>query len=160
MPYTPIAPTDTQTDRQDLCDALAAMVDAFIVANAWQVGRKFLAELPDSFFGEGPLIVIGAITERVAHDIQTRTTLFSGSLFLFGPSQASHAEYRALVNAFADKMRDWFTANVRLPNPGAGELRQVGFLEDERTQGRFVFGAPHVDWEYVIQEGRSTPWPP
>lgn len=158
MVFTPIEPTDTQTDRQDLCDALAAMVDAFIVANTWQVGRKFLSELPDSFLGEGPLIVIGAITERVTHDIQTRTTVFSGSLFFFD-SFTSHEEYRVRVNTFADMMRDWFTANVRLVNPAAGELRQVGFMEDERTQGRFTFGAPHVDFEYEIQEGRSTPWP-
>lgn len=152
MPYTPVIPTSYQSDRQDLHDAIEALVDAFIASESYAIGRKFLGELPDSFFTEGPLIVIGQITEQIVHDVQTRTTTFSGSLF-FIDTTSDHEEYSTRVNTFADRMRDLFTENPRLVNPGAGELYQTAFTEDERAQGRFTFGAPHVDFIYRIQEG-------
>ncbi len=57
------------------------------------------------------------------------------------------------MNAFADHMRDLFTENPRIVNPGAGELYQTGFMEDERQQGAFTIAAPHVDFIFRIQEG-------
>ena len=152
MSFTPVIPTTYTSNRQDLCDGLAALVDAFIVSEDHEIGRMFLDEIPDSFTAEGPLIVIGEITEEVVHDAQTRTTTFRGALFFFD-TFPDHGEYRRRVNAFADHMRDLFTENPRLINPAAGELYQIAFQEDERTQGRLTFGAPHIDWIYRIQEG-------
>lgn len=152
MSFTPILPSSYQSDRQDLCDALEALIDAFIQQQSYTIGRVFLMSMPDNYMAEGPIIAIGDITEQVVHDAQTRTTTFSGSLFYLD-TFPDHAEYRARVNAFADKMRDLFTENPRIVNPDAGELYEQGFAEDERTQGPFTFGAPHLDFVYRIQEG-------
>lgn len=150
MTYTPVIPASYQTDRQDLNDALGVLIDAFIVSESYAVGRKFMSEMPDSLTGEGPLIVLGDITETVQHTMQLRITTFSGSIFYID-SFPSRTEYNTRVNAFADRMRDLLTYNVQIT--GKGELRQVSFAEDERQQGRIIVGAPHVDYEYIVQEG-------
>jgi hypothetical protein len=151
MPFTPVIPSSYQTDRQDLNDALAAIIDAFIQSEDYAVGRVFASEMPDSFTGEGPMIVLGDITERIRHTMSLRITVFSGDLF-YVDWFTDRAEYNRRVNTFADRMRDLFTYNVSTVNPSA-ELRQVGFEEGEFRQGQLVFGAPSVKWEYTIQEG-------
>lgn len=151
MPFTPVIPTSYQTDRQDLNDAIAAIIDAFIVSENYGVGRKFQSEIPDSFTGEGPLIVLGDIVEEIQHTMSLRITKFSGDLF-YVDWFTDRAEYNARVNRYADRMRDLFTENRSTVNSNA-ELRQVGFREGEFRQGQLVFGAPSVQWEYIIQEG-------
>lgn len=151
MPYAPVIPASYQSNRQDLNDALAAIIDAFIASENYTVGRKFQSEIPDSFTGEGPLIVLGDITETIQHTMQLRITRFSGDLF-YVDWLTDRAEYNTRVNTFADRMRDLFTYNVSTVNADA-ELRQIGFEEGEFRQGQLVFGAPSVKWEYIIQEG-------
>lgn len=149
---TPVIPSSYQTNRQDLCDALEALIDAFIVSENYEIGRVFLMDMPDTFTAEGPTIAIGEITESVVHDMQTRTTTFSGSLFWLDVFP-SHEEYRARVNTWADHMRDLFTENPSIVNAASGVLEQVAFMEDERQQGAFTIAAPHVDFVFRIQEG-------
>jgi len=150
MPFTPVIPPSYQTDRQDLNDAMAALIDAFIASESYAIGRMFLTEVPDGYMGEGPLIVLGDIVETIEHTMQIRITTFTCSMFYIDLI-TDRAEVNTRINTFADRMRDLLTYNPQIT--GKGELHQTGFSEDERTQGRFVFAAPHVDFEYVVQEG-------
>ena len=151
MTFSPVIPSSYQTNRQDLNDALAAIMDAFISSENYAVGRKFMSEIPDSFTGEGPLIVLGDINEEIQHTMQVRITRFSGEVF-YVDWFTDRGEYNARVNRFADRMRDLFTANVSTVNTNA-ELRQIGFSEGTFQQGQLVFGAPSVKYQYIIQEG-------
>ena len=83
MSYTPVIPVppNTQTNRQNLDAALAALIDAFIVSESYAVGRVWKSAMPANLTGEGPLIVMGDVTEAISHDWQTRTTTFTGDLF-------------------------------------------------------------------------------
>ncbi len=153
MTFSPVIPPSYRTDRADLRAAIGAMVDAFIQSESYQIGRMFLSEMPDNFMAEGPLIVISDIGEEVVHDIQTRTSTFRGSLYWIDVFP-DHDEYARRVDIFADHMRDLFTYNARLVDPAAGELYQAAFSEEERSQGPFTFGTPHVDFVYRVQVGR------
>lgn len=153
MPYTPVLPPTytPQTDRQDLHDALETLVEAYIVQAGYLLGRQWQSSLPDSFTGEGPLIVLGDIIETIRHDSQLRQTIFSGSLY-YVDFITDRSETGARVDAWADYMRDLFTYNRSLVNPNH-VLVQVGFSEAEFSQGSLVFAAPSIQWEYRVQQG-------
>lgn len=153
MSFTPVLPPTytPQRDRQDLVAAMEALVDAYIAQAGFQLGRQWQSALPDSFTGEGPLIVLGDITETIRHDAQLRHTLFAGSLF-YVDFITDRTQTGERIDQWADYMRDLFTYNASLVNP-AQVLTQVGFAEGEFTQGSLVFAAPSVAWEYRVQEG-------
>jgi len=154
MSYTPVIPVppNTQTNRQNLDAALAALIDAFIVSESYAVGRVWKSAMPANLTGEGPLIVMGDVTEAISHDWQTRTTTFTGDLF-YVDWVTDPDELNDRVNRWADKMRDLFTANAELLIVGV--LQQTGFQEGELNQGGLVFAAPSIQFTYVIQEGRA-----
>lgn len=151
MPYVPVIPASYQTNRQDLNDALEAIVNAFIVSESYAIGRKFQSEMPDTLTAEGPLIVLGDITEAIQHTMQLRITTFTGTL-IYVDWMTDRQEYNTRVNRFADHMRDLFTYNRSTVNPDA-VLQQTGFEEGEMQLGNMVFGVPSVTYTYVIQEG-------
>lgn len=153
MPFTPVIPSSYRTDRQDLHDAIEALIDAFILSRSYTVGRVWLGEMPDNYMAEGPMIVLGDITETTVHDIQSRTTTFTCALYWIDVL-SDREEFGNRVDAFADYMRDLFTYNSRLVDPAAGELYQTGFTDGEQTQGVFSFGAPRLDFIYRVQVGR------
>lgn len=152
MTFTPILPTSYQEDRVELIEAVQALIDAFIAQQSYAIGRIFLSELPASLTGEGPMIVLGDITETIKHDISLRTTVFTGAIWyvdwLTDPSETN-----TRVSVFADHMRDLFTANPTIT--GRGLLEQVGFQEGELQQGQLVFTAPQLLFTYTVQEGRN-----
>lgn len=150
--FTVVIPDDYQSDRQQLNDALEAIINAYIASNSYAVVRKFWSELPPSLTGEGPFVVLGDITETIKHDISLRTTVYSGTIVYIDWLTAPE-EYNTRVNTFADQMRDLFTANPTIT--GRGLLEQVGFAEAELTQGTLRFGAPQLSYTYTVQEGRN-----
>jgi len=151
MPFTPVIPSSYQTNRADLDEALVAIVDAFIASESYAIGRKSASALPDLLTGEGPLIVVGDITEAIVHTMQLRITTFTGSI-LYVDWITDRQEYASRVNVFADRMRDLFTYNRSTVNPNA-ELFQTGFSEGDITLGNITLGAPELSFKYVIQEG-------
>lgn len=150
--FTIVIPSSYQEDRQQLNEAIGALIDAFIVSQDYAIGRVFASELPASLTGEGPLIVLGDITETIKHDISLRTTVWTGAIWyvdwLTDPSETN-----TRVSIFADHMRDLFTANPTIT--GRGLLEQVGFQEGELQQGTLVFTAPQLLFTYTVQEGRN-----
>lgn len=144
-------PTNTQTNRQDLNDLLAALIAAFIAAHP-TVTRKFWSEVPASLTGEVPFVYTGPINEQIAHDSGTRGTLFTGELGYV--DRGDPQEVNTRINTFADFMRDWFTANSRaLP---AGTFEQTAFIDGgELTQGNAVTANPKIAFRFFVQEGRS-----
>lgn len=150
--FTVVIPSSYQEDRQQLNEAIGALIDAFIVSQDYAIGRVFASELPASLTGEGPLIVLGDITETIKHDISLRTTVWTGAIWyvdwLTDPSETNNR-----VSIFADHMRDLFTANPTIT--GRGLLEQVGFQEGELQQGQLVFTAPQLLFAYTVQEGRN-----
>jgi hypothetical protein len=152
MTYSPIIPTDYQTDRQDLNDALAAIVDAFIASESYKVGRMFVSEMPDSFTAEGPLIVLGDIDEQVSFTDQSWATLFSGKI-IYIDWMTDRVEYNARVNVWADKMRQLLAVNRSTVNPAA-ILQQTGFNDGiETRQGSIIVGAPEIAFTYHVRRG-------
>jgi len=157
MPFTPVIPSSYQTNRVDLMEALAAIVDAFIVSQSYAIGRQFQSALPASLSEEGPLIVIGDVQESITHaegqgsqGSGLRTTVFSGDLF-YVDWVTDRAEAADRVDVWADHMRDLFTVNARtLPN---GVLEQRGLQEGELNQGSLVFTAPSIQFTYTVLEG-------
>lgn len=147
-----VIPSSYQTNRQDLDDALEAIIDAYIASNSHAVVRKFWSELPASLTGEGPFVAIGDIQERITHTEGLRITLFTGSLY-YVDWLTDPQEYNRRCNTFADQMRDLFTANPTITNRGL--LQQTGFQTGELRQGTLVFGAPQLLFTYNVQEGRS-----
>jgi len=150
--FVPIIPTSYQTDRQDLNDALEALIDAFIQSTNYGVVRKFWSQMPASLTGEGPMVVLGDITEAVKHDESLRITVYTGSIWYID-WLTDPAEYNTRVNTFADMMRDLFTANPTISPRGL--LEEVGFQEGEIRQGTLVFGAPQLLFRWNVLEGRN-----
>lgn len=154
MTFSPIVPiTHWETNRQDLNDALSAMIASFqgVVPG---VVRKTWSEIPASFTGEVPLIYLGDITETIVHDAGLRHTLFSGSLG-YVDSAPDNQEANTRANTFADYMRELFTANDHLVS-GTGILQQTGLREVAESQGP-LRGFMHlvIDFTYTVQEGRD-----
>ena len=153
MPLNPVViPSSYQTNRQDLDDALQAIIDAYIASNSYAIVRKFFSELPATLAGEGPFVAIGDIIETIRHTEGLRITLFTGSLY-YVDWLTDPVEYNTRCNTFADQMRDLFTANPTITNRGL--LQQTGFVTGELSQGSLRFGAPQVLFTYNVQEGRS-----
>lgn len=162
MTYTPVIPiANWETDRQDLNDALNAMIAAFqaVVPN---VIRKQFSEIPASYTGELPLIYLGDITETIDHTGKQwgstpfgglRGTLFSGTIH-YVDSSPDNDEANTRSNTFADYMRELFTANARILTNGI--LQQTGLSEAPANQGPLT-GFMHLvlDFEYAIDQGRS-----
>lgn len=155
MPIVVTLPPSYNTDRQDLNDALEAIVEAFITSTSYAIVRKYWSELPASLTGEGPFVAQGDITETVTTTDQgTIIVRYSGALWyidvLTDPS-----EYNTRVNTFADHMRDLFAYNITvLPQ---GILTQLGLTEGELPQGTVRMGAPQLTFEFIVQRGRPTP---
>lgn len=147
-----VIPSSYQTNRQDLADALQAIIDAFIASTSFAIVRKFWHELPATLMGEGPFVAIGEVVETITHTEGLRITLFTGSL-IYVDWLTDPVEYAARVNRFSDMMRDLFTANPTITNRGL--LQETGFQEAELTQGTTRFGAPSLLFTYNVQEGRS-----
>lgn len=150
--FTVIIPTSYQEDREQLNQALIAIMDAFIASTDFAIIRKAWSELPASLQGEGPFVALGDITETIKHDISLRTTVYTGSIW-YVDWMTDREEYNTRVNVFADHMRDLFTANPTIT--GRGLLQQTGFQEGELQQGQAVFGAPQLNFTYTVQEGRN-----
>jgi len=151
-PFSVVIPSSYQEDREQLNQALLAILDAFIASTSFTIIRKAWSELPAMLQGEGPFVALGDITETITHDISLRTTVYSGSIWYID-WLTDREEYNTRVNVFADHMRDLFTANPTIT--GRGLLQQVGFQEGELQQGQAVFGAPQLTFTYTVQEGRN-----
>lgn len=154
MSFSPIIPiTSWETDRQDLNDALMAMVAAFqgVVPG---VVRKAWSEIPASLTGETPLIYLGDITEALLHDSGLRGTTYTGSVGYVDVA-ADNQEANTRANTFADYMRELFTANYHLVS-GRGILQQTALREAAIDQGE-LRGFMHLvlEYTYVVQEGRD-----
>jgi len=147
-----IIPSSYQTDRQELNDALEAIIQAFIASTSYEVVKKFWSELPATLMGEGPFVALGDLTETIRHTEGLRITLFTGSLW-YVDWITDPSEYNTRVNRFADMMRDLFTANPTISSRGL--LQQVGFQEGELHQGSATFGAPQLLFTFNVQEGRN-----
>ena len=148
--FTATVPSSWQTRRQDLNDALSAIIAAFQAAVPGVIRRQW-SELPDTLMAEGPFIYLGDITESIQHDAQTRTTTFTGVIG-YVDTLADREETNTRINVFADYMRDLFTANVRIMPTGV--LVQTGFTEGELGQGNVRMTDPHLTFVFRIQEGR------
>lgn len=154
MTFSPIIPiSNWETDRQDLNDALSAMIASF-QAVVPDVVRKAWTEIPASLTGETPLIYLGDITETEHHDSGTRVTQFAGTL-QYVDSSPDNQEANNRANTFADYFRELFTANYHLVS-GRGILQQIGLREIRADQGPLRgFMALELSYTYVIQDGRD-----
>lgn len=151
MTYTPIPPSATQTDRADINAFLGAILAAFIAANPTVV-RKQWSDVPASLTGEGPFVYLGNITEAITHDSGIRRTVFTGTLNYVDVLVDSQ-QTNARMNAFADFIRDWLTANARILPPGI--LEQTSATEGEMAQGAVRMAELVVEWTWTVQEGRN-----
>lgn len=151
MSFVPVIPTVYQHDRVDLNDALVAIIDAFILSEDYEVGRRMWSEMPDSLTGEGPFVAIGNITESVTFTAQLVQTTFSGSLY-YCDWYTNRQEYGRRVDRWADRMRGLFEVNRSTVNPSA-VLQQSGLTEGELVQGGLPFGAPQLAFTYTIMRG-------
>ena len=152
MTYTPVVPTLSQTNRQDINDFLGAFLVAFMAAHPTVV-RKQWSELPASLTGEGPFVYLGDITEDLLHDSGTRQTVFSGTLG-YVDVLADPQETNTRMNTFADFMRDWFSANVHVNSSGRDELHQTQTTEGSIGQGPIAYAAILIHWKWTVLEGR------
>lgn len=161
MAYTPVIPTSWDPTRQALNDMLGAILAGFIAAVPGVV-RRYWSEVPASLTGEGPFVYQGAIDEQIAHDAGTRQTVYSGSLgyvdVLVDPQETNTRE-----NAFADYMREVFTANARISVGAAGTGSVDGILQQTRlvdgptelVQGNARLTDMRLDFTFTVLEGRS-----
>ena len=151
MPFTPVIPTNLQTNRFDLHDAILAMLAAFKAAHPGIVNQVWHARPAGP--GEFPLVYLGAINEAVIHDSGLRQTTFTGTV-VFVDTLAFAPETDERVNVFLDYMRDLFTANARIFTPGIFE--ETGVTDAELPWGPSVeTTGTAIHWRYVIQEGRD-----
>lgn len=142
-------PGTYNTDRETLYAGIEALVEAFIASESYAVGRAYRAAL-ETLTGEVPVVVLGDVTETIVHDVQTRRTVFGGTMWYID-WMTSREEYVARVNRWADRIRDLFTYNARLME--TGELVQTRFTPGELTQGRVTLGAPSITFEWRVQGG-------
>ena len=153
---TATIPSSFTTNRQDVHALVIAIADAWIayaLANGIVKGlvRKRWHTLPEDLSGEGPAVYVTDIFERITHDQQTRTTVFEGGVAYFDVrSEPQETDDR--INAFADYMRDIFTANVQTLGYGIFEEYQAG---DEPTlhEGTTPFAHFMVRWRFTVLGG-------
>lgn len=152
MPFTPILPTEYYTDRQDLNDALVAIIDAFISSTNYAVIRKRYSEMPANLAGEHPMVVLGDIREELQYTAQLIRFVFTGSIWYVDWLNDREA-YNTRVNTFADMFRSLFAVNRSAVNPN-GVLSETGFDEGiELRQGTLIFGTPQLHFTYVVMRG-------
>ncbi len=161
MPYTIVTPANLSPSRQALNDAIAAIIAAFIAANPTVV-RKYWSEVPASLTGEGPFVYQGPINESITHDQGTRSTLFTGSIgyvdVLVDPQETN-----TRINAWADFMREWFTANYWVlvqtsSGPYYGVLQETALIDGptELVQGNAHMTDARLEFTFNPLEGRDT----
>lgn len=161
MVYSPVIPTTWNPTRQALNDILTAIIAGFQAAVPGVI-RKYWSELPQSLTGEGPFVYQGAINETILHDSGTRQTLYRGSIG-FVDVLADPQETNTRENAFADYMREVFTANARISVGATGTgsvdgiLQQVGLVDGptELVQGNARLTDMRVDFTFTVLEGRN-----
>ena len=162
MPYTVVIPGSWNPSRQALNDILSAMIASFMTAVPGVI-RRYWSELPASLTGEGPFVYQGPINENIVHDQGTRQTTYTGYIG-YVDVLADPVETNTRCNAFADYMRELFTANARISLGAAGTgsvdaiLQQTGITDgpSELTQGantRLV--DMHMEFQFVVLEGRN-----
>lgn len=152
MTFTPVIPTTWDPTRQAVNDFMTAIIAGFMAAVPGVI-RKQWSEAPASLTGEGPFVYLGDIGETIAHDAGTRQTVFTGSIG-YVDTIADPAETNTRCNAFADYMREVFTANARIFPTGI--FQQTGLRDGtELTQGSAHLTDLLVDWTYVVLEGRD-----
>jgi hypothetical protein len=153
---TAVIPSSFTTNRQDVHALVIAIADAWItyaLANGIVKGlvRKRWHTLPEDLSGEGPAVYLSEITERITHDMQTRTTVFEGAVAYFDVlSDPQETDDR--VNAFADYMRDTFTANAQTLPYGMFEQYQAG-EEPPLHEGTTPFAHFVIRWRFTVQGG-------
>lgn len=152
MPYSVVIPSSWDPLRQDLNDALMAMIAGFQAVVPTAV-RKAWSEIPQSYTGETPLVYLGEITEGITHDSGLRTSLFTG-LIGYVDVSPDNQEANTRANSFADYFREVFTANARVIPPGI--LQETGLREAPAAEGPLT-GFMHLvlDYTYKVQEGRD-----
>jgi hypothetical protein len=156
MTFTAVTPSNLQTNRADIRDALMALLASAQAATgsfnqAWRARPAGV--------GEFPLVYLGAINEpKIVHDMQTRVTTFTGSI-VYVDTLALASETGARVDAFLDYMREVMTYNFDILSqkiPGAGKLAQTGVSDVEETWGTNVeTTATAIFWTLDMQEGRE-----
>lgn len=163
MTITATIPTTFTTDRQDVHDLLMAIATGWIAYCQTNftgltpgIVRAARHTMPEDLSGEGPLVFIGEIHERITHDMQTRETVFEGDL-AYADTLGEPEETDARVNAYADYMRDTFTANVDAIEKSTG---RSGMFEQYEAmdvpplhEGPYPFGHFLIRWRYVVQGG-------
>ena len=162
MAYLPVIPTTWNPTRQALNDMLAAIIASFQAAVPGVI-RMYWSELPASLTGEGPFVYQGPINENILHDASTRATRYSGYIG-YVDIIADPQETNTRCNAFADYMREVFTANARVSLGAAGTgsidaiLAQTGITDgpSELSQGTNVrLVDMHMEFEFLVLEGRN-----
>ncbi len=166
MTFPIVTPVNLSPSRQALNDALSALLTAFIAANPTVV-RKYWSEVPQSLTGEGPFVYQGPINETIVHDVGTRSTLFTGYIG-YVDILADPQETNTRINAFADFMREWFTANYWVlvnttqggnPIPYYGILQETALIDGptELVQGANVrLTDVRLEFTFNPLEGRDT----
>ena len=169
--YNVVIPTTWDPTRQALNDILDAIITGFMAAVPGVV-RKYWSELPQSLTAEGPFVYQGAINETVAHSggniagnvvaSGLRATLFTGSIG-YVDVLADPQETNTRCNAFADYMREVFTANARISVGATGTggtdgiLQQIGLVDGptELVQGNARLTDVRLDFTFQVLEGRN-----
>ena len=162
MPYAPVIPTSWNPTRQALNDMIAAIMASFTAAVPGVV-RRYWSELPQAVDGETPFVYQGPINENILHDAGTRQTTYTGYIG-YVDVIADPQETNTRANAFADYMREVWTANARvsLGATGTGSidaiLQQTGITDgpSELTQGANVrLVDMHMEFQFLVLEGRN-----
>lgn len=154
MTFTPVIPSQWETDRQDLNTALGLMIAAFQAVQPGVV-RKAWSEIPQSYTGETPLVYLGDIVETIQHTPAIQWQEFTGQIGYVDTSP-DNQEANTRANTFADFFRELFKVNYHLlPR---GYLQQTGLSEAPATQGPLT-GFMHLvlTYTFTVQEGRDYP---
>ena len=154
-------PSTFQSDREDVHSLVIAIADAWIAycqtnGIAQGIVRERWHTLPESLTGDGPFVYVSEITEQITHDMNTRETIFEGGLG-YVDIRSDPEETDARVNAFADYMRDVFTANVQTIQLATG---RSGVFEEVRAanvpplhESQVYLEHFMVNWEYTVSGG-------
>ena len=161
MTYSPDIPTTWNPTRQALNDMLSAIIAGFQAAVPGVI-RKYWSEVPQSLTAEGPFVYQGSINEVITHDSGLRSTTFSGSIG-YVDVLANPQETNTRCNAFADYMREVFTANARISVGATGTggvdgiLQQVALVDGptELVQGNARLTDMRLDFTFQVLEGRN-----
>jgi hypothetical protein len=156
MPYIPVIPSNLQSDRQDLRNAIMALLGAVQTAKPGIINQAWRAR--PAGVGEFPLAYISDINESSIHDGGTRTSTFTGSI-VYVDTLSNATETKARVDIFLDYIRDLLTANydiVAQEVPSAGKFEQIGVTDVEESWGTNVeTAATAILWRIVMQRGRD-----